>query len=188
MSSNFIIKLYTDQKTVFSLQEIAMLVDEPDFTKLKQRINYYVRTNKIKRLRKGIYAKENYSIEEFSCKIFKPSYISLEYVLQQAGIIFQYSTGITLISYLSRKIENKKYHFIYRKLKNEILYHSAGININDNGINIATPERAFLDILYLNKKYYFDSLRSLNKENIFKLLPIYQSNQLTRRVKKLLQE
>ena len=124
MSNNFIIQLYKDQRTVFSLQEIAMLVDESDFSKLKQRINYYVRTRKIKRLRKGIYAKENYRIEELACKIFIPSYISLTYVLQKEGIIFQYDPSITLISYLSRKIEVDHHPLIYRKLKNDILYLS----------------------------------------------------------------
>ena len=185
MSSGFIIKLYQDQRTVYSLQEIAMLIDEPDYIKLKQRVNYYVRTHKIRRLRKGIYAKQNYSVEELACKIFKPAYISLEYVLQQTGVIFQYSANINLISYLSRKIEIGKNQFVYRKIKNEILYNSAGINMNDNGINKATPERAFLDTLYLNKEYYFDSYRSLDKTTIFSLLPMYQSYQLIKRVKKL---
>jgi len=182
MSNDFIIQLYKDQRTVFSLQEIAMLVDESDFSKLKQRVSYYVRTRKIKRLRKGVYAKENYKIEEAACKIFTPSYISLAYVLRKEGIIFQYDTGITLISYLSRKIEVDNHSFIYRKLKNDILYNSSGIVMDNNGVNTATPERAFLDLLYLNKTFYIDSFSSLNENSIFELLPLYQSKSLIKRV------
>jgi len=188
MSSDFIIQLYKDQRTVFSLQEIAILVDESDFSKLKQRINYYVRTRKIKRLRKGVYAKENYKIEEFACKIFTPSYISLSYVLRKEGLIFQYDTSITLVSYLSRKIEVDNHSFIYRKLKNDILYNSSGIVMDNNGVNTATPERAFLDLLYLNKTFYVDSISSLNKNKLFKLLPLYQSKSLIKRVTNIYNE
>jgi hypothetical protein len=188
MGSDFIIQLYKDQRTVFSLQEISMLVDESDFSKLKQRINYFVRTRKIKRLRKGIYAKENYRKEELACKIYTPSYISLAYVLRKAGIIFQYDTSITVISYLSRKIEVDNHLLIYRKLKNDILYNSSGIVMGNNGVNTATPERAFLDLLYLNKTYSVNSVSSLNKNSIFELLPLYQSKSLKKRVTNIYHE
>ena len=188
MGSDFIIQIYKDQRTVFSLQEIAMLVDESDFSKLKQRINYFVRTRKIKRLRKGIYAKENYRKEELACKIYTPSYISLAYVLRKAGIIFQYDTSITVISYLSRKIEVDNHLLIYRKLKNDILYNSSGIVMGNNGVNTATPERAFLDLLYLNKTYSVNSVSSLNKNSIFELLPLYQSKSLKKRVTNIYHE
>lgn len=183
-----IYKLYSDKRTVFTLQEIAMLVDEPDFNKLKQRINYYVRTNKMKNPRRGIYTKEDYSVEELACKIYKPAYISLEYVLQKSGIIFQYSSRVTTISYLSRSINIDGSAVIFRKIKNDILYNTTGIIMYDNGISMATPARAFLDTLYLNKEYYFDSLEGLEKEEIEKILPVYQSRRLTKQVQKIIQD
>ena len=72
-----------------------------------------------------------------------------------------------------------------RKIKGEILIVTQGINQIDN-VNIATPERAFLDILYLDSTYYFDNLNPLDKKFITKLLPIYNSKTLMARVKKLL--
>ncbi len=185
MTADLIYLLYKDKRTVFTFQEIAMLVNEPDFAKLKQRVNYFVQTNRIKNLRRGIYAKENYSAEELACKIFKPSYISLEYVLQKAGIIFQYDSGISGISYLSRSLVIDGNTIVFRKLKNEILYNSKGIIMNDKGVSIATPERALLDLLYLNKEFYFDLTKSINKDIAFDLLPIYQSNLLDKRLQKL---
>ena len=182
MGADLIFELYKDKRTVFSLQEIAMLINESNFIRLKQRINYYVQTKKLKNLRRGIYAKENYSIEELACKIYKPAYISLEYVLQKAGIAFQYNSRITMLCYLSRTIEVDANSLIYRKIKNNVLYNTVGITRNNNGINIAIPERAFLDTLYLNTESYFDTIISLNKEVIFSMLSIYQSNQLQKRV------
>jgi hypothetical protein len=185
MNEDLIFQLYKDNRTVYTFQEIAMLINEPDASKLKQRINYYVRTKKIKNPRRGIYAKEGYSVEELACKIFKPSYISLEYILQKSGIVFQYNPRITAISYLSRTINIDGNTFDYRKIKNEILYNTTGVHIYDNGTSMATPERAFLDTLYLNKEYYFDSLKRLSKEAVFNILPIYQSKELTKKVQKL---
>ncbi|MDD3331464.1 MAG: hypothetical protein WCS39_08090 [Bacteroidales bacterium] len=47
--------------------------------------------------RKGFYAKDNYNPEEIACLLYPPTYISLEYVLQGAGIVFQYDSTITNI-------------------------------------------------------------------------------------------
>lgn len=188
MKQDLIYKLYSDRRTVFTLQEIAMLVDEPDFYKLKQRINYFVRSNKIKNPRRSIYTKDNYSVEELACKIYKPAYISLEYVLRKAGIIFQYSSQITAISYLSRTLTINGSEFVFRKIKNELLYNSTGISMDDNGISQATPARAFLDTLYFNREYYFDSLEGLEKEEVLKILPVYKSDKLTRKVHQLLKD
>jgi hypothetical protein len=52
-------------------------------------------------------------------------------------------------------------------------------------VNIATPERAFLDLLYLENEYHFDNLTSLDTKAVFRLLPVYQSKELSKRVKRL---
>jgi hypothetical protein len=105
--------------------------------------------------------------------------------LQRAGVIFQYDSAITNVSYLTRETEIDNQTFRYRQIKGEILTNTAGIILNKNNINIATPERAFLDMLYLNKKFYFDNLHILNKKTVSKLLPIYNSQILVKTVNKL---
>lgn len=185
MGTDFIFEIYKDKRTVFSLHEIALLVNESDFGRLKQRINYFVTRGKLKNIRRGVYAKDNYSPEELSCKIYTPSYISLEYVLQKAGMIFQYTSQITIVSYLSRIITVDGFSLRFRKIKNDILYNTNGIVMFDNGINIATPERAFLDLLYLNKEVHLDSEHSLKEDIVYNLLSIYQSKQLNKMVTNL---
>ena len=187
IESNPVLAVYRDVRTVFRLNDIAQLVGETDFQTINKKLNYSVRTGKLQNPRKGIYTKSNYNPEELACIIYTPSYISLEYVLQKAGVIFQYDSGITTVSYLSRTIEVKGQTFVFRKIKGEILVNAAGIIMQNNCINIARAERAFLDLVYLNKDTYFDNLKPLNRQLIFKLLPIYQSKALTLRVKKLLQ-
>ena len=182
-NNNMLYEILNDSRTVFTLPDIAMLVEESNFESINDKINYYVKTNRLNRPRKGIYVKSNYNPLELACRLYTPSYISLEYVLQQAGIIFQYDSTITAVSYLSRKLSIDKNEYAYRKIKNEIIVDTTGIE-QVNNVNIATPERAFLDTLYLNSNYYFDNLRLLNRERVAELLPIYKSKALEARVKK----
>ncbi|NQU35421.1 MAG: hypothetical protein HQ521_19520 [Bacteroidetes bacterium] len=185
--SNVILSIYQDIRSVFRLIDIALLTGETSFQPLNKKLNYYVRTGKLNNPRKGIYTKTVYNAQELACSIFSPSYISLEYVLQKAGLVFQYDTKITSVSYLRRDIEITGQTYSFRKIKAEILVNTLGILRQENNVNIATPERAFLDILYLDANYYIDNLNPLNKESVNSLLPLYKSKALSLRVKRLLQ-
>ncbi len=185
-TENIIIAIYQDKQTVFRLIDIALLLGETNFPSLSKKLNYYVKTGKLNNPRKGIYTKPGYNPLELPCKIYTPSYISLEYVLQKAGVVFQYDSDITSVGYLCRNIEIEGRAYRYRKIKGEILVNHAGILQQQTSVNIAIPERAFLDMLYLSPKFYFDNLNPLNNKTVLKLLPIYQSKALTSRVVKLL--
>lgn len=187
-NQNIVLSIYKDNRTVFRLNDISLLAGETNFQSLNKKLNYYVRTGKLLNPRRGIYAKPGYNPEELACRVFTPSYISLEYVLQKSGIIFQYDSGISAISYLSRSIEVNEKTFQFRKIKGEILVNIAGIIRQKDHINIASAERAFLDLMYLNPEYYFDNLSPLNKQVVFELLSVYQSGALAERVNKILQD
>jgi hypothetical protein len=184
---DFIFSVYQDKRRVFCLQDIALLTGESRFVSLNQKLNYYVGTGRLLNPRRGIYAKPGFTPEELACKIYRPSYISLEYVLQKAGIIFQYDSRITLVSTLSREISQTDQLFSYRKIKGEILIQTNGIEMGDT-ISAASPERAFLDLFYLQPDFYFDRPEALNRGIIKDLLPIYRSKALAARVKRILQE
>ena len=187
IKNDIVLAIYRENRTVFRLNDIAMLVGETNFQSLNKKLNYYVHTGKLESPRKGIYTKPDYNPEELACIVFTPSYISLEYVLQKAGIVFQYDSRITSVSYLRRDIEVGSRQFVFRKIKGTALVNTMGIIRQKNHVNIASAERAFLDIIYLEKKTYFDNLNALNKELVNTLLPLYQSKALTISVTKLLQ-
>ena len=183
---NIIFEIYKNSRTVFKINDIALLMGNEKSSALCKILNYYVKTGKLLNPRKGFYAKEGYKSEELACLLYPPTYISLEYVLQQVGVIFQYDSAITNVSYLARETEIDNQTFRYRRIKGEILTNTAGIILNKNNINIATPERAFLDMLYLNKRFYFDNLHALDKKKIAKLLPVYNSQTFEKKVHNLL--
>ena len=181
---DILFEIYKDSRTVFRINDIALLLDSNDRL-LYQKLNKLVKKEKLLNIRKGIYAKEGYKSEELACLLYTPTYISLGYVLQRNGISFQYDSAITNISYLNRDLYINNQSIRYRQIKREILLNTNGIIYKDN-MNIATPERAFLDTLYLNGFFYFDNIKQLNINKIFELLPIYNSASLNRKTEKIL--
>ncbi len=185
-NSSFIYEVYKDRRTVFTFNDLGLLLKESDRNRLKQKVNYHVRKQVLLNIRKGIYAKNGYNPEELACKINIPSYLSLEYVLRKAGAIFQYAGNYTVVSYLSRDIEVDSLSFRFRRIKESIMLNTNGIERLHEGINMASPERAFLDLLYLDQEYYLDHPEVINRDKVAMLLPIYGSDSMAERVKRIL--
>jgi hypothetical protein len=97
--------------------------------------------------------------------IHRYTYLSTESVLAQAGIIFQATYAYTFISDLSKKVTVGSVSFLYRQLKDEFLYHPAGIT-DQGGFLAATTERAVADMLYFNPKYHFDAPAGIDFERV----------------------
>lgn len=183
---DILLSLYQDERTVFRLVDVAMIAGETDRMSLGKKLNYYVGKGELLNPRMGLYAKPGFRPEELACRIFTPSYISLEYVLSRSGLIFQYDTRITLVSYLSRTLEVAGITFRYRKIKDTILANGMGITRSVKQVPEAMPERAFLDMLYLDPEFHFDNTGPLDRELLQKLLPVYQSKALTKRVDEMI--
>jgi hypothetical protein len=182
MQKKHITEILRTSRSVFTFKEIMLFSGETDANLIKRRISYYLKTGYFYHVRRGIYAKdENYNKYELATKIFIPSYISFETVLADAGIIFQYYKQITVASYLTRDVNCDNQVYAYKKLKRTILINTNGIE-NKATYSVATPERAFLDVLYLNRGYYFDNLTPLNWEKVFAILPLYRNKRMVKKV------
>ena len=180
--------ILSSSRTVFTSQWLALTDRTRDRKSLSRSLMYYAQKGMLINPRKGIYAKTKYNEQEMACSLFSPSYISLEYVLARAGVTFQYSSEITCISYQNRTIDVDGRSYVFRKINPMIWANMLGIEQRDN-IAIATPERAFLDMVYLSAgQCYFDNLHPLNRDLIQEILPTYNSKVLTKRVEALLKE
>lgn len=183
--SQYLETLLRSPKTVFTLEDIAILWQEPGTQAVRVRLSYYVRRGKLYRIRKGIYAKDkNYSKLELATRIFTPSYLSFETILAREGLIFQFHTQISVASYLTRDIEVDGQVYSFRKIKMPILTHPMGVE-NKNETSFATRERALLDTLYLRGEYHIDNPKGLDWNKIFDMLLIYQNQRMASRVRKL---
>ena len=184
----------TDQK-IFSTQDLAVIWKQPDKRRLLEIIKYYIRTNQLYQITRGIYSLEKFRKEylakdislafEISQKISPNSYISLYTALKYHGLIFQYYEDIYAIGErnLEREIFNKK--FIYKTIKDDIFRNETGI-ITEDGYRIADKERAFCDTLYLIPNASVDNIESLDLTKVEDISRIYNNRALKKRINLIL--
>lgn len=131
---------------------------------LKIMISRYAKKGLIVRLKKGIYVAKEYinflekknmegSYNEFLANmLYKPSYLSLEYVLAEYSIITELPKVITSVSLnKTNRFLNEINIFSYRKIKKELFLGFKIIKDNNFVIYKATKAKALFDFLYLRK-------------------------------------
>ena len=182
MKNKLLIDLYKKPQSVFTLKDVSLLFPEIPYNNLKERMSYFAKSGSIRKLSRGVYAKDQFDVLELANKLYVPSYISLETVLRKAGITFQHYESIFAISYVSRTVEVVGKQIVYRRMKKDILLNKQGIEEQGNVV-IASPERAFLDAVFLYKNYYFDNLDPLNWDKIMELKDLYKNRAFSKLIK-----
>ena len=175
--------LLRSSKTIFSTKDVALLWNESNSSVVTDRLKKYVKAQKLTRAHRGLYAKDkNYNKFELATRIYTPSYISFETVLTREGINFQYYGNIFVASYINREINIGDQKISFVRMKDYVLSNTVGIG-HEDGYDIASRERAFLDRVYVSKDYHFDNLANLNWDKVFEILPIYHNKRLDKKVK-----
>jgi len=136
--------------------KLSKSVQKGNFVRVKRW--YYINLNK------------KINLYEVSNILFKDSYISLDTILYQEGIIKQFSKSIYSIS---NKVKTENINIWEYKLYNYKIniISNLWIYIDNNGIRKATKEKAILDSIYLkifSSNYPGDS--ELNINNIDNIL------------------
>lgn len=181
MDSSLVL-LYQSSKTVFTRDDLALIWKERDASRLNSKISYYSKKGSLKKLTRGVYAKgREYRLKDLATSIYAPSYISFETVLKEAGVIFQHSDALFVATRRSKTMTINTHRLVFRKMKDLVLYSSAGIT-STASYSIASLERAFLDMIYLFPRYYFDNLGTINWEKCRELVGIYGNYQLEKRL------
>lgn len=181
MNNDFILQLYSKPETVFTVSEIAQQFPEIPYESLRDRLYYFSKAGKLSHLHQGLYAKKTYNPFELVNKLYTPSYISLETVLVKAGIVFQYYETVFAVTYLTRSIAIDTVSVQYRKIKSDVLTNTQGLE-QRTGYFMASPERAFLDAVYIYKNYHFDNLGPIDWQKVDSLKNIYASKAFEKRL------
>ncbi len=122
--------------------------------------------------------------------VYTPSYLSLEYVLFEQGILSENVYNTTLItSKKTLKTENFFWKYTYHSIKSDLFSGYTIVEKDGFLIYKATPEKALFDWFYFKRGIiweisYFEELR-LNMENIHlgkfeKLSRMYKSKKIDR--------
>lgn len=156
-------------RKIFHTHDLAVLWGINDKHNLYMTITRYIKKGVLFPIYKGLYSAVPIPslspIELGQAIIHRYTYLTTESVLSQAGIISQAVYDYTFVADIPRRIAIGSWSYRFRQLKNEFLYNPAGI-VNQNGVFIASTERAVADMLYYNPRYHFDALDSINFEEV----------------------
>ena len=153
-------QLATMGEVVFSVQDAATIWNVKNPQTLRMMLSRYVNRGLLYRVWRGLYSvipPKKINPMFLGIKVLhRYAYVSCETALFDAGLINQRPTEITIISNVSRRFSLLGYHYRSRKMDDGALYSTSGITLQ-NGIRMATPERAKRDMNYFNSKKYYDA-------------------------------
>ncbi len=188
----------------FTIQSLSSLNIKEYY--LKIILSRLKKKGEIVSLKRGVYVSRGYLEEmknknvwngymEFLCGVlYSPSYLSLEYVLNENNILSESSFGFSMISVKkTNKIKNELGDFYYYNIKEDLF---CGFKTEEKSgffVYKATVGKALFDFLYLRKntifsKDFLDSLR-INKgqigEDDFKEFKKYAEKEGSEKMKKI---
>jgi len=183
-------KQKTEDLPCFETKELRLILGINFTSTTLVNLKNWIKKGYLVMLRRGLYVisetTKNIDLMIFSTKIYPPSYISLEMALHFYGIIPE--AVFTATSITTRKTKFFKTplgNFSYQKIKRGAFGGFETKTQNGISYNLALPEKALVDFLYLNrnilegKKEQFESYR-FNEEfkfDVKKMLSFAQAFQ-----------
>ncbi len=122
MEESLILQLYKKDQTVFTTKELSLFFPKTPYNRLKRKLSYYVKTEKISRPRRGIYIKENFNPLELANKIYTPSYISLKQALKKAKEKIGKVPRNRLLQGWGELLDDNQKATVKNKLKEDLLF------------------------------------------------------------------
>ena len=144
---------------------------------VKVQISRWQKAGKLVQLKRGVYllAPAYRKIEVFTpylaTVLKKPSYISLEKALEFHGLIPEAVSVFTCITTKRQgRFECEIGSFVYRHIKNCFFWGYGSVTVNKQTAFIAHPEKALLDLIYLNDlKVSVEFLKEMRLQNLEKI-------------------
>lgn len=185
-------KLLEKDLTIFAPKELQTLMN------LNARMVSYhlekgVKSDLFIQLKKGLYALKTDppSEQEIANHLYQPSYISFEYALAHYNILPEMVYTVTSATTKATReyiVENKSFHYTTIKVAAYTGYQLQ--NSNDIRFQIADPEKALVDYLYLKslgRRAFSDrlTLTKVNKTQAIKYATLFNSHPLLDLIGKL---
>lgn len=160
---------------VIDVENLLSGVSDP--LPLKVQISRWVKAGKLIQLKRGFYLlaeayRKSDICEPYIASILKvPSYISLEKALEYHDLIPEAVTVYTSVTTKRQgRFVSKIGIFDYRHIKRPLFWGYKSVVVNKQTAFIAFPEKALLDLCYLNgmriSQDYLEGLRLQNMEKI----------------------
>jgi len=156
-------------RKIYHTNDLAILWGITNKHNLYMTITRYIDKGVLFPIYKGLYSAVPLAslnpLELGQAIIHRYTYLTTESILSQSGIISQPVYDYTFVADLSKHVSMGQWSFRYRQLKDDYLHNPTGIVAQD-GVFIASTERAVADMLYFNPKYHFDIPESIDFEKV----------------------
>ncbi len=147
---------------VFSDVQVRRLFPIDPTNSVRTQLSRWTAQGKLVRIKRGLYHFAERPIEELGLSqlLYSPSYISLETALNMFGILPDVPQQITSVTpTTTRNFQTKYGVYSYTKLQQKLFF---GFSIEDSDstpYQLAHPEKAILDYIYLRKIKNFTEAR-----------------------------
>lgn len=178
---------------VFSSADLASIIAGGSDLYNQRMINRLVRDGLIARVLKGIYVTKNCDLWILSARIRESSYVSMDSALASHGLTGSVpQRSLSVVSSGRKrtfKLQNGGIHFY--SIAPEFYF---GFSRLSTGVNMADPEKAFIDLLYFHVKgagFLIDPLKDvdvekLDRKKLFGYLKGYKNPKFVKFVKGIL--
>lgn len=138
--------------------DLALLVQLTDTNResLKNQLYRLVKSKKLIALKRGMYTLANryrkvpLQPAELSNALYRPSYLTGLWALSYYGMIPESTVVYTSVTTRTSKVfKNAFGEFSYRTIKRELFFDYRSVQMAKSQVLIATPEKAIVDLWYL---------------------------------------
>ncbi len=178
----------------FETRELKLILGEKFNNTTIINLGNWVEKGYLIMVRRGLYVLSGFEKQidsmVFASKIYSPSYISMESALSFYGIIPEAVFTITSVSTRKTKRFNTPVgNFSYQKIKKEAFGGHETRKQQGVSFNLALPEKAVVDFLYLNRNvlngsreqfegYRFDEEFKFNKKRLLDFAKAFDNKKL----------
>ena len=164
---------------LFTSADVVKLVHHENVFLFRASQKGYVRKIANRIYVNTLFSEKSPTVEQVACFVRQPSYISCEWALNYHGILLQaprVCTAITLHPGIGKRnrISYGQYVIEYSRIAEKLYLPEEILNLGN--VLMATPEKAFLDAVYLRKRVPFaDELEKdiLDAEKLAKIAVFY---------------
>jgi len=166
MRRNYQELLLKQDRKLFHTADLAVLFGVNSKNTLYKALSRLVAKKSLYSIYKGMYSTS--PIADYNPQVLGAfalntyCYLSTESTLFNNGIINQPPSKLTFLSKFNKNIQIDGISIVSRKLRNKFLYNTAGVTLDQDGVFIASIERAICDMLYFSPNYYFDNSKSVD--------------------------
>lgn len=162
---------------IFTILDVAKQFPFDSDQTIRIQLSRFAKRGLITEIKRGLYVFPKGKIDELELAryLYQPSYISLETALNYHGVIPDIAVNtISVTPTTTKKFTTKLGNFHFQKIQPHLFFGYTFIPLGEGrGFNIALPEKALLDYIYIHGKKNADSLRldmsKINKKlyNVF---------------------